>query len=168
MKKDIIEIRSNINNTVDRLIQAEREREEREKAEREERLAMEREERERKEQEWKAAHPVLDKYTYIGYHNYETYSWKGDLCKIRFYEWSDITREPITFDTTIPFYRFIDSCGIKYLEEDNNKMKANAESYMVCKPGCNELIVAPSYESLKSQFHMAKNLAKVLAVVPEV
>lgn len=164
MKREIIEIRSNINPMINWLVEAEKEREEREKKEREEKYAKEREERDRKEAEWKKEHPILDKYTYISSWNYNTYSYQGDAVNIYFYEWSDIEREPRMFYFIIPFYRFLDACKINFTEEDNSKLKTNKTIYVVCKPGCNDLIMETNYESLKSRF-MAE---KILETVPNI
>ena len=163
MKKDIFVIRGNITPTIERIERMAKEREEREKAEREAKWAKEREERERKEAEWKKEHPILDRYTYISYHNFDTYSWPGDICNIRFYEWSNINSEPRFFSHTIAFYRFLDECKINLTEAQNSKIKANMGCHITCVPGTCDLVIGTSYESLKSQF----NMAKVIASVPE-
>jgi hypothetical protein len=163
MKRDIFEIRGNINPLIKRLEQLEREREEREKAERDARYERERLERERKEAEWKANHPILDKFTYINSWNYETYSWPGDYFNIRFYEWSNIESEPRFFSHSIAFYRFLDDCKINLTSEQNNKIKMNPGCHITCIPGTHDIIIGTSYDSLRSQF----NTAKVLAPVPE-
>ena len=81
-------------------------REEREKAEREEKWRKEREEREKKEAEWKKEHPILDKYTYMSYYNYDTYGWEGYYINVHFYEWSDINSSPRIFPYSTSFYIF--------------------------------------------------------------
>ena len=164
MKKDIFVIRGNITPTIERLERERIKREAQEKAEREAKWAKEREEREKKEAEWKKEHPILDKFTYISYHNFDTYSWPGDYCNIRFYEWSDINREPRFFSHTIGFYRFLDECKLNLTEAQNSKIKANMGCHITCIPGTHDLLIGPSYESLKSQF----NMAMVLGPVPEV
>ena len=123
MKRDIIEIRSNINPMIDWLTQKEIEREEREKAEREAKWEAERKEREERERKWKEEHPILDKYTYMSQWNYETYSYQGESVNYYFYEWSDITSEPRYFGFSIPFYKFLDFCKMKFTDEDNDKLK---------------------------------------------
>ena len=163
MKRDIFEIRGNITPTIERLEQLAKEREEREKAEREAKWAKEREEREAKEAKWKEEHPILDKYTYISAYNFETYSWPGDYCNVRFYEWSNINSEPKFFSHSIAFYRFLDECKLNLTPEQNTKIKANPGCHITCVPGTHDLVIGISYESLKSQF----NMAKVIAPVPE-
>jgi len=162
MKRDIFVIRGNITPAVERLEQIAKEREEREKAEREERYKREREERERKAEEWKKAHPILDKFTYISAYNYDTYSWPGDYINVRFYEWSNIESEPRFFAHSIAFYKFLDECNINLTIEQNNKIKANCGCHITCIPGTHDLVVGTSYDSLKSSF----NLANILKPVP--
>ena len=152
MKRDIFEIRGTITPTIERLEREAKEREEREKAE-----------REAKEAKWKEEHPILDKYTYISAWNFDTYSWPGDYCNIRFYEWSNIDSEPRFFPYSIEFYRFLDECKLNLTPEQNTKIKANPGCHITCVPGTHDLVIGISYDSLKSQF----NTAKVLAAVPD-
>lgn len=166
MKRDIFEIRGNITPTVERLEQLANEREEQERKEREAKYERDRKEREAREAKWKLEHPILDKYTYMSEWNYETYSWIGDYINTRFYEWSDINREPMFFSHSIAFYKFLDKCKLNLTEEDNNKIKLGG-CYITCVPGSHNLIVGKSYEELKSRFHMAVNLNKILEPVPE-
>lgn len=161
MDKKILVVRSNITSMIEHIAELERLREEREKAEREERMKRDREERERKEAEWKAEHPILDKFTYISHYNYETYSWPGDYCNVRFYEWSDINREPRFFSHTIAFYKFLDLCKINFTDANNNKMKSNKGSYITCIPGTHDIIIGDTYESLKNQYNVAIALKSV-------
>ena len=153
---DMILIRSNITPTMERLECLRLEQEAREKAEREE--------RERKELEWKSAHPVLDKYTYMSYYNYETYSWQGDYYNIYFYEWSNLNIKPIHFPYSIAFFRFLDESKIMPTEDDVNKIKLNKSSHIICRPGTTDLIIGESYDAMCSKFYAAK----VLATVPDV
>ena len=164
MDKDIsLVIRGNINSSIERIEQLRIEREEREKQEREERWRLEREERERKEEEWKKAHPVLEKYTYISYHNYETYNWQGELCNVFFYEFSDIHRNPRKFPYTTEFFRFLDKYNIMPTQEDVNKFKYGYGCHIVCKPGSSEIIVGKTYEEMKQQFESYSLTAKLIA-----
>jgi len=164
----MIVIRGNITPMMEKIALLAKEREEREKAEREAKLEAERKEREAKAEAWKKEHPVLDKYTYISHYNYETYSWPGDYCNIFFYEWSNVNSEPRRFPYTVEFFKFLDKCKIMPTDENVNKFKAKSGCHIICKPGCSELIVGDSYESMRSQFNAAANLGKILASVPEV
>lgn len=168
MKRDIIEIRNNITNTVIRLEQIEKEKAEREKAEREAKYEEERKKREKEEAEWKVKHRVLDKYTYISPWNYNTYSWIGDYINLRFYEWSNIHSEPKFFSHSTAFFRFLDDCGIMPAEDDVKLFKQFTGCHAVCKPGCSEIIIKRTYEEMKEEFERVSTLAKVLATVPDI
>ena len=160
-------IRGNITPAFNRYEQLAKEREERERAEREERWAREREERERKEAEWKVEHPILAKYTYMSYSNYETYSWTGYLYNVNFYEWSNIDNKPRRFSYSIEFYRFLDTCKINLTDAQNELLKNNMNCHVTCVPGTHDLIVALTFDELKREYDKLSNLAKILEPVPE-
>lgn len=169
MIENIFEIRSNINSSFVEIERLTREREEREKAERDAKWKREQEEREKLVSEWQAAHPNMNKYTYASYYNYSTFNFEfGTFCKIHFYEWSDITREPIMFKYYPQLYDFLDKCGLLLSNDDNNMIKPLASCYISCKPNSKDLLVCTTYEELKRKMHEAENLANVLAPVPEV
>lgn len=168
MKKDIIEIRSNINATIDWLAAVEKEREEREKAEREARWKKEQEEREARAANWAKEHPILEKYTYISHYNYEYYSYKGEACDIYFYEWSNVEAQPLHFDFMVPFYRFLDSSKINLCDGENNKIKSTSKAFITCKPGCRDMIIASNYDELRCELQKVKSVVTVLAAVPEI
>lgn len=169
MAREIIEIRSNISSTLEHIEQLMKEKAEKEKAEREAKWAKERAEREEKEKVWKATHPILDKFTYMSYYNYETYSWMGDYINVKFYEWSNINSEPRNFPYSIAFYKFLDECKLNWTNELNNKLKASINGcFITCIPGTRDLILAKNYESLKSQYNLAISTSKVLETVPEI
>lgn len=164
-----IKIRSNINSSFIEIERLRIEREEREKAEREARWQKEREERERLENEWKETHKNLFKYTYCSYYCKDTFNYQyGGYCKIHFYEWSDVNKEPIVFNHYPELYRFLDECDLWIDEEQNNMIKPIASCYISCKPGSKELIVATTYDGLCQKMSEAKTLADVLSTVPEV
>ena len=100
----------------------------------------------------------MEKYTYISHYNYEYYSYKGEACDIYFYEWSDVDAQPLHFDFIIPFYRFLDSCKINLCDGENNKIKGSSKSFITCKPGCRDMIIASNYDELKCEFQKVKNL----------
>ena len=169
MEREFIEIRSNISPALERIDQLVREREEREKSEREAKWAREREEREKLSNEWKALHPILDKFTYMSYYNYETYSWQGDYYNVKFYEWSNIDSEPRHFPYSIAFYRFLDECKLNLTDALNNKIKAcKSGCFITCIPGTHDLLVADSYESLRNQYNIAVSTNRVLEDVPDI
>ena len=156
MEGNTIIIRGNITHSINRYEQMAREREEREKAEREARWQKEREERDLKEAEWKNEHPILSKYTYMSYYNYETYSWCGNYCKINFYEWSNINSTPKFFPYTTEFYRFLDKCKINLTDEQNTEIKNNYGCHIMCIPGTHDIIIGKDYEDLKSKLNLSK------------
>lgn len=168
MEKDILVIRGNITHAVERFAMMAKEREEREKAEREEKFKREAAERALKEDEWKKEHPILDRFTYISYYNHESYSWPGEYVNIRFYEWSDINSVPKHFPYSIEFYRFLDASKINLTAEQNSKLKYSSGYHVICIPNTHDLIIAKTYEELKTEFYKAENLSKILAPVPDV
>ena len=169
MTESIIEIRSNINSSFVEIERLTKEREEREKAERDAKWKREEEERKKKLEDWKLEHPNMDKYTYASYYNYSTFNFDfGTYCNINFYEWSDITREPIKFKHYPELYDFLDKCGLLLSNDDNNMIKPLASCHISCKPGSKDLFVCTTYGELQRKMHEAENLANILAPVPEV
>jgi len=161
MNRDIFEVRGNINPTMERMERLRIEREEREKTEREARYERERKEREERSAAWKKEHWILDKYTFISEYNYNSYCFQGDKCDIKFYEWSDINREPLKFPNIIPFFRFLDSSKIFITDGDVNKFKTHIGCHIVCKPNSNHVIVGDNYEDMKNKFLTEKALMSV-------
>lgn len=169
MKRDIFEVRSNINPSLESAMLKEKEREERERAERDAKWRKEQEEREKQSKEWMDTHMNLYKYTYMSYYNRETFDYgNGPSCDIHFYEWSDINRWPLKFDRYGWFYKFLDESGLFIDADTNTRMKSFYHTFVTCKPGSKNLIVCNSYEELKREFHLAKNTAMVVSAVPEI
>lgn len=169
MKNKVIEIRSNITESVIKFEVAEAERKEREEKERKERWEKESKEREEKAAKWKAGHPNMEKYTYCSAYNFETFNYEyGGQCKLYFYEWSDICREPLVFNYYPYLYRFLDECGILLSADDNTKLRSCNTMFVVCKPNSKDLIVARSYNELSEQYEETKKLNEILATVPDV
>ena len=167
MERDTLIIRGNITPAINRYEQLAKERAERERVEREERWAREREERAQKEAKWKEEHPILCKYTYMSYYNYDTYSWTGYLYNVNFYEWSNIDNSPRRFNYSMEFYKFLDSCKINLTDAQNERIKNNMNCHVTCIPGTHDLIVALDYDELKREYQKLSNLAKILEPVPE-
>lgn len=167
MDKEVLIIRGNITPSFNRFEELVKEREERERLAREEKWKKEREERGRKEAEWKKEHPLLDKYTYISYYNYDDYSWSGYYINVHFYEWSNINSSPRIFPYSVEFYKFLDSCKINLTQEQNDLFRNNNGCHITCVPGTHNLIVALSYEKLKEEYERVSVLSKVLEPVSE-
>lgn len=169
MMSKLFEVRSNINTSFVEIERLAKEREEREKAERDAKWKRDQEEREQRAKEWEAKHPNMNKYTYASYYNFDNFNYDfGSYCKIHFYEWSDINREPIIFERYTRLYNFLDICGLFITEADNTMIKPLASCYISCKPGSKDLIVCTTYDELKRKMHETENLAKILAPVPDV
>ena len=167
MDKEILVIRGNITPSFNRFEELVKAREERERLEREEKWKKEREEREQKEADWKKEHPILDKFTYLSYYNYETYGWNGYLIDVYFYEWSDINSNPRKFPYSTEFYKFLDACKINLTQEQNDLFRGKSGCHITCIPGTHNLIVSKTYDELKVEYEKASVLSKVLESVPE-
>ena len=169
MKRDIFEVRSNINPSLESAMQKQKEREEREQEERHAKWEAEQAERSRLSNEWMETHKNLYKYTYASYYNKDTFDYSnGPECDIHFYEWSNINNWPLKFNRYGWFYKFLDESSLFIEQEVNTQMKSFAHVFVTCKPGSKNLIVCNSYEELKREFHLAKNTAMVVSTVPEV
>ena len=111
----------------------------------------------------------MEKYTYCSAYNYDTFNYEyGGMCKLYFYEWSDICREPLVFNYYPYLYRFLDECGILLNADDNAKVRSCNTMYVVCKHNSKDLIIARSYNELREQYEASKKLEEILAPVPDV
>lgn len=123
--------------------------EEREKQERAKRYEIERRERMERYEVWKKSHPNCSSYSYCSEYNFETLSdYCGGYCKIYFYEWSDINREPLLFDYYAKFYKFLDASELFINAEQNSKIKALNTCYITCKPNSKEIVICSTYDGL--------------------
>ena len=68
---------------------------------------------------------------------------------IFFYEWSDITRQPVRYFSISLFEKFLAESGLELESWQRDVMLNLQEVYITCKPGEKELIVRGSYEALK-------------------
>ena len=76
---------------------------------------------------------------------------------IYFYEWSDLSCTPKTFNTYYQFYQFCETCGIEITQEIRTGMYDMPNViYTVCKQGKPELLYAASYTGLTNIFNNAK------------
>lgn len=167
--ENIIEIRSNITESVCRFVEAEALRLKREEEERKARWEREQKLREEETNKWKEEHPNLEKYTYCSYYCRNTFNYEyGGSCKIHFYEWSNINSEPIVFNYYPYFYRFLDECKILLSYDENCELKSVNSVFVTCKPGCKELIIGKTYDELRDKYNNILSLSNVLSSVPEV
>ena len=169
MDKEILEIRSNINTTFFEMERLRIEREEREKKERDEKWNREQAERTKLVTAWNESHPNLFKHTYASYYNKDNFNYDyGSVCRIHFYEWSNINSQPRVFIHYPRLYEFLDNSGLLLSNEDDARIKGVTSCFIACKPNSKDLIVCITYDELKRKMHEAENLANVLAPVPEV
>lgn len=165
----MIEILGNINDAVGKHFERIKAEEEREKAEREAKWAKEREEREKREKEWKEKYPMLNAYTCCSYYNQGYYGeWQGGPCKIYFYEWSDITRQPLVFEKYFPFYKFLDESGLRIDNVLNGRIRSLSEVHISCVKDSKRIVIGSSYKILCDAKEEAEKLDMVVSVSPEV
>lgn len=149
----LIFIRGNINEGIESHLERIKADEEREKAEREAKWEREREQREREKAAFEAEHPNMCAHTYYSYYNHVNFSfYYGGYCTIRFYEWSNIDGNCITYHYRPELYKFLDDCGLLLSNDQAEIIKNNTDSYVICKPNSKELLVASSREALVDLF----------------
>ena len=163
---DGILIRSNLVSGFETHVRFEAEKEAREKAEREAKLAAEAAERKRLDDEFKALHPNLCAYTYVGRYSFETYNPQySGYCKVHFYEWSDVHRVPLEFSNYGSLYIFLDDSGLLLESFQVDELRKMRECFMCCVSGQKRIVLCESYEELVRELHKAEALGRVLAVV---
>ena len=112
-----------------------------------EKSKSEEEERDR----WIVSHPNYYSFTIASYYNqnpsFGDYG-AGARCDISFYEWSDLSREPLKFGRYYELYRFLDESGISMDGTLNNLLRASDAFHLACKSGCTTLVGAADKETL--------------------
>ena len=68
---------------------------------------------------------------------------------IRFYEWSDLTRCPLSFDDLDTFLRFLAVSGVYVLPHDVIRLESMDVIYGICKFGSKQFIFASSKDNLQ-------------------
>ena len=68
---------------------------------------------------------------------------------IKFYEWSDVNRPPITFYGIDSFIRFLDRCGITLYGYQKGLIASMSTPHITCEKGKKTLLIRGSYEVLK-------------------
>ena len=68
---------------------------------------------------------------------------------IKFYEWSDVDRPPITFYGIDSFVRFLERCGITLYGYQKGLMASMSTPHITCEKGKKSLLIRGSYELLK-------------------
>ena len=68
---------------------------------------------------------------------------------IFFYEWSDVSREPIRYFSLSLFEKFLSESGLMLEPWQRDFIKRLDSVYITCRPGGKELIVRNGYDYLK-------------------
>ena len=69
---------------------------------------------------------------------------------LRFYEWSNINSTPKCFYTMKCFKEFLSSSGIHLKSYQLELLRNIPSPYVICKEGSKEILIRPTYDSLKS------------------
>lgn len=92
---------------------------------------------------------TMSGYKYNDYSYYGSYNNNSlDSCNIYFYEWSDIEGNQKRFFKKSEFYKFCEECGITVTDADKRKLQNMSSSYISCKKGKKELVIAYTSYSL--------------------
>ena len=70
---------------------------------------------------------------------------KKNVCRIYFYEWSDISRHPLMFEDVDSFKRFLHGCGICLKSHEVGMCESLGAVYTCCLHGSKELCIRGSY-----------------------
>ena len=68
---------------------------------------------------------------------------------IFFYEWSDITRDPVRYFSIPLFEKFLAESELELEPYQKDIMMNLQQCFICCKPGCKDLVVRGSYDALK-------------------
>lgn len=69
---------------------------------------------------------------------------------IFFYEWSDITRNPIKYFSLSLFEKFLADCDLKLEPWQRDMIPSLGDVYITCKANSKELLIRNSYDALKA------------------
>ena len=85
---------------------------------------------------------------------------------IFFYEWSDITRDPVRYFSIPLFEKFLNESELE-LEPYQREIIMNLnQCYITCKPGCKDLVLRASYDNLKATMGRLYENSKDTTVPP--
>ena len=79
------------------------------------------------------------------------------LGTIYFYEWSDVSREPIRYYSIALFERFLRECGIELQAWQKDIIYNLDRVYITCKGMSKELLIRSTYDALKSATYGASS-----------
>ena len=77
--------------------------------------------------------------------------------QVFFYEWSNIDGHKKHFENLVDFVEFCKNSNIRLTVKNFNFVKNHETTYMVCKPGLNELIMSGDYFNLRKNFSKHRN-----------
>lgn len=77
--------------------------------------------------------------------------------KIIFYEWSDINRQPISFDSKENFIDFCNNSNIEVNKKNYNFLNDNQTVYTTCKKGRRQLIMSGDYRNFRKNYSKHRN-----------
>lgn len=83
---------------------------------------------------------------------------------IFFYEWSDVTRQPIRYFSLPLFEKFLTESGLELEPWQRDVILNLQQVYITCSPGEKLLLVRSSYDSLKATVARGNNQATQLVL----
>lgn len=78
--------------------------------------------------------------------------------KVLFYEWSDLNRRPITFNSIEEFSDFCRQSKIRISGSNRFYLKAYDTVYAICKKGYPKLVLSGNNFQLRKNFHKHNNM----------
>lgn len=73
----------------------------------------------------------------------------NDNCECKFYEWSDLTREPKIYRKGKDFYDYLDKCKVTYTPKQKSDFNTYYRFFATCMPGKPKLILTRTFNELK-------------------
>ena len=92
----------------------------------------------------------------------------NDFKVIKFYEWSDVDKPPITFYGEDGFYKFMQRCGIIVYGYQKDVIKGFSECHITCKKGEKTLLIRKDKQLLKEALGMNYQSNTQPAIMPPV
>ena len=73
-----------------------------------------------------------------------------DNCECKFYEWSDLTRNPKIYRKGGEFFEYLDKCNITYTPKQKSDFNIYYRFFATCMPGNPKLILTRSLNDLET------------------
>lgn len=77
--------------------------------------------------------------------------------KVLFFEWSDINRQPISFENNNQFIDFCNQSNINLTKKNLNFLNNNEIVFATCKVGKNELVMSSDNRNFRKNFSKHRN-----------